>query len=93
MKITIDIDATADEARRFFGLPDLAPLQDALIADMTERMRESMATVDPEALWRQWMPAAGAGGVGTAGVDAMRQFWDQAMQTAMGGGRSDKKTE
>ena len=30
MKITIDFDATPDEARRFFGLPDIAPMQEAL---------------------------------------------------------------
>ena len=33
MKITIDFDATPDEARRFFGLPDIAPMQEALVAD------------------------------------------------------------
>lgn len=84
MKITIDLDATPDEARRFFGLPDIAPMQDALTAELTERMRASINAMDPETLWRQWMPSAGAG---ATGMDAMRQFWDQAMQTAMGGGK------
>ena len=29
MKVTIDIDCTPDEARRFMGLPDLTPVHDA----------------------------------------------------------------
>mgnify|MGYP007047024931 CR=1 FL=1 len=82
MKITIDFDATPDEARRFFGLPDIAPMQEALVAELTERMRASLAGLEPEALWRHWMPASGGGG-----VDAMRGFWDKAMQTAMGAGK------
>jgi len=81
MKITIDFDATPDEARRFFGLPDVAPMQEALIAEMSDRLRANIATMDPEALWRQWMPSNAGGG-----VEAMRSFWEQAMQSAMGGG-------
>lgn len=81
MKITIDFDATPDEARRFFGLPDVAPMQEALVTEMTERMRTSLNAMDPETLWRQWMPGSGA-----SSVDAMRQFWEKATQTAMGAG-------
>ena len=29
MKVTIDIDCTPEEARRFMGLPDLTPVHDA----------------------------------------------------------------
>ena len=82
MKITIDFDATPDEARRFFGLPDVVPMQETLIKEMTERMKSSLEAMEPEALWRQWMPANTGGG-----VEAMREFWDQAMQTAMGGAK------
>lgn len=34
MKITIDVDCTPDEARRFLGLPDVAPMQEALMAQL-----------------------------------------------------------
>ena len=83
MKITIDFDATPDEARRFFGLPDVAPMQEALTAELAERLKASLAAADPEALWRQWMP-----GAGDSGMQSMRQFWEQAMRGAMGGGNS-----
>jgi len=85
MKISIDIDATPEEARRFFGLPDVGPMQDALLSEMTERMRTSLANMEPEALWSQWMPgAAGA----SQGIESVRQFWEQAMQTSFSGAKS-----
>ena len=32
MKITVEIDCTPDEARQFLGLPDMKPMQAALMA-------------------------------------------------------------
>lgn len=84
MKISIDFDATPEEARKFFGLPDVAPLQEAMITELQNRMTEKLAAMDPETMWRQWMPAAGGGSAG-AGMDVMRQMWEQAMQTTMRG--------
>ena len=93
MKINIDFDATPDEALRFFGLPDIAPMPEALVAEMTQKMQDDLASMDPEQMWRQWMPVAGAGIAGAGldipgGTDAMRQCWEQAMRTAMTGGKS-----
>ena len=34
MKITINVDCTPAEAREFFGLPDLRPLQAAWLAEV-----------------------------------------------------------
>ena len=39
MKITVDVDCTADEARRALGLPDLTPIHDAYIAQLVEMMK------------------------------------------------------
>ncbi len=38
MKVTIDIDCTPQEARAFMGLPDVAPLNDHIVAEMQKRM-------------------------------------------------------
>ena len=38
MKITVNVDCTPEEARAFFGLPELKPLQDQIIQQMQERM-------------------------------------------------------
>ena len=34
MKVNIEIDCTPLEARQFFGLPDVQPMQAALLAEM-----------------------------------------------------------
>jgi hypothetical protein len=61
MKITVDIDCTPEEARSFLGLPDVKPMQDELMAEMQERMRASLHAMQPEELFRAWMPANIAG--------------------------------
>jgi len=38
MKITVDIDCTPEEARKFLGLPDVAPMQETLMRQVQERM-------------------------------------------------------
>ena len=56
MKITMEVDCTPEEARRFFGLPDVAPLQEEALAVLRGRVAEAAAATTPEALARLWMP-------------------------------------
>ena len=56
MKIKIDIDCTPQEVRAFFGLPDVEPVQEALLAKVQERLSEHLEARDPEALLRLWFP-------------------------------------
>ncbi|MEA2783080.1 MAG: hypothetical protein QOK29_4624 [Rhodospirillaceae bacterium] len=56
MKVKIDIDCTPEEARAFFGLPDLGPIQKEFMAAMQERLKASMEAMDPETLMKAWMP-------------------------------------
>ncbi|MFP4004038.1 MAG: DUF6489 family protein [Alphaproteobacteria bacterium] len=76
MKISIDIDCTPSEARRFFGLPDLEPLQTEVMEVLKDRMLRSLDAMDPEALARSWF---------TAGSQGMEQF-QKFMQGMMRGG-------
>ena len=70
MKIKIDIDCSPQEARSFFGLPDVTGMQEALLQDLQNRMTETLATADPEALMKTWMPA------GVQGLEALQKmFW------------------
>ena len=39
MKVTVDVDCTPEEARRFMGLPDLSQVHEAYV----ERMRKTVA--------------------------------------------------
>jgi hypothetical protein len=57
MKIKLDIDCTPDEARDFFGLPQVKPLQEELLKEMQERLRANIKAMDPEAMLKTWLPA------------------------------------
>lgn len=54
MKVNIEIDCTPQEARTFLGLPDVEPLNQALVAEMQTRMSENMARLQPEELMKSW---------------------------------------
>ena len=57
MKISLDIDCTAEEARKFFGLPEVQPLQDALLKEVQERMTANIKAMDAKAMIEAWLPA------------------------------------
>lgn len=59
MKVNINIECTPVEARAFFGLPDVTPLNDQLVAEMGKRMSANMDALEPEALMRNWMTMGG----------------------------------
>ncbi len=49
MKINVEVDLTPEEARRFFGLPDVSPLQEFAIARLREQMEKGAdGTLFPE---------------------------------------------
>ncbi len=80
MKIHVDIDCTPEEARTFLGLPDLGPIQQTFVDEMSKRMGEIMAKMDPESVFRAWMPQ------GMGGWEEWRKMWEQAAA-----GAKDKK--
>ena len=58
MKIHLEIDCTPEEARHFLGLPDLQPMQDAVMAKIQQQMLDAISAGSPEALLKAWMPLA-----------------------------------
>lgn len=78
MKFTIDCDCTPEEARQFFGLPDFQPMQDALLADMQEKMKQNMEAMDPANLMKLWFPQGAANGM-QAFSDLQKAIWEQMM--------------
>jgi hypothetical protein len=58
MKIHVEIDCTPEEARAFFGLPDVAPMQERLMKDVEEQMVAAMRSMEPDALMKTWLPAS-----------------------------------
>ena len=61
MKVTIDIDCTPEEARRFFGLPDVQPMQKAIMEEMEKRTLAEMEKFTPENLLSTWFSSGQQG--------------------------------
>jgi Family of unknown function (DUF6489) len=58
MKITFDVDCTPAEAREFFGLPDVRPMQEKVMGELERRVMAQLESVSPEAILRSWMAFA-----------------------------------
>ena len=58
MKVNVEIECTPEEARRFLGLPDLRPMQDAVMAKVQQQMLGAVDALSPESLLKTWMPLA-----------------------------------
>ena len=56
MNIKLDIDCTPQEARAFFGLPDLEPVHRAYVERMQQFVTEGLSPADFEKILRGWMP-------------------------------------
>ena len=52
MKVTMEIDCTPAEARLFFGLPNVEPMQDAVMAQLEKRMLTEMDRFSPEGIMK-----------------------------------------
>jgi hypothetical protein len=72
MKVNFDIECTPEEARRFMGLPDIAPMQERMMKELEARIAENMRALDPETLVKTWMPMSMQGW-----SDMQKMFWGQ----------------
>lgn len=59
MKVSVDVECTPQEARSFLGLPDVAPLNDQVVAELQKRMKDNMAALQPDELMKNWMTLGG----------------------------------
>jgi ketosteroid isomerase-like protein len=79
MKVTVNIDCTPEEARTFFGLPDVKPMQDAMMEEMQRRMKEGLTAQDMETIMKAWTNPALTQSVNQAmskGMEQMQKsFW------------------
>lgn len=74
MKMTIEVDCTPEEARRFLGLPDVSGLNDHLVQEMTKRIDANVSMLSPEEFMKNWM---------SFGTGAQEQF-RKMMETGLG---------
>jgi hypothetical protein len=80
MKVNVEINCTPEEARSFFGLPDLKPMQDRIMGEIEDQMRKNLGAMSPDSLLKTWLPAS------MQGVEQMQQlqqaFWSQLANIA-----------
>lgn len=81
MKFTVNVDCTPEEARAFLGLPDFAPMQQAVLSQMQDQVQKNMSAMDPEGIMKTWMPNAMSGM--QAFSDLQKSIWDQMTSVAM----------
>jgi hypothetical protein len=75
MKFTMNVECTPEEARSFFGLPDVQPMQERLMQEMEKRLLASFNAMDPTEIARSWFPS------GTQNLEQMQKlFWNQVQQ-------------
>jgi len=60
MKFSIDIDCTPDEARAFFGLPNVEVLNKAIMDQVQARMMDHMKAMSPDEMMKAWLPNGAA---------------------------------
>lgn len=87
LKFNIEVECTPDEARRFLGLPEIAPMQERLIEEMEAQLKETIRAMDGKAMLEQWLP------VGIKGVEQFQSFWTQLAAAAAGVQRNRKGRE
>jgi hypothetical protein len=73
MKITMTVDCTPDEARAFLGFPNVAAIQEQMMAAMQEQFRQQMST-DPETAMKAWF------GPGLQTMNEMQKAWSSFMK-------------
>jgi hypothetical protein len=86
MKINVEIDCTPLESRQLIGLPDVAPMQIAVMDKLQQQMMANIDKLSPEALMQSWF---------TFDLKLAERFQDlfAATMQGLGGTRtsSDKK--
>ena len=79
MKITVNIDCTPEEARSFFGLPNVQPMQEAVMAELQERLLGGIKQMDSDAMLKSWFQGVPGG---MASMEALQKmFWSQFSDT------------
>jgi hypothetical protein len=76
MKMTIEVDCTPEEARRFMGLPDVSALNEALVSEMQSRMSANLQALSPDELMKNWMA------FGTGAQEQFRKLMEAGLSAA-----------
>jgi Family of unknown function (DUF6489) len=78
MKITINIDCTPIEGRKLAGLPDVQPMQERLMGEIEQKIREATNRMSPDMLLRRWI------GLPPTKVEQMKTTMEQLLRDRPG---------
>jgi hypothetical protein len=84
MKFTVNVECSPEEARRFMGLPDVTPINEALVSEMTTRMQKNLALMSGENMMSSWMS------VGTQAQDAFVKLMTSGVAAATSAASREK---
>ena len=79
MKVKVEIDCTPQEARVFFGQPDVEGLNAFIVEKMRKSAEENMDALRPEEMMKSWMTFGGQA------QDQFRKLMEAAGSGAMPG--------
>jgi len=77
MKITVDVDCTPEEARRFMGLPDLTPVHEVYVSKMVDTVQNGITPDVLVGMIKTWAP------MGETGM----KMWQSLLEQATGGAK------
>ena len=80
MKLNINVECTPEEARTFFGLPDVRPVNDLIVSSLETRVKENIDTLsDPQKYFEKMMQYSGSG------MENMQKMFSAMMAGAASG--------
>lgn len=85
MKVTMEVDCTPDEARKFLGLPDISKANEAYVDNLAKAMQGVTSIEQLQSYVKQVAP------MGEMGLKMFQKFMEQGGLGAMSGAFSDKK--
>ncbi|MDP3550125.1 MAG: DUF6489 family protein [Novosphingobium sp.] len=84
MKVTMEVDCTPEEARRFLGLPDVSKANDVYVDNIAKAM-QGVSNIDQlQSFAKQIAP------MGEIGLKMFQNFMEQSAMGAMSGAGSKK---
>jgi uncharacterized protein DUF6489 len=55
VKFNVEVECTPEEARELLGLPDLKPMQAAVLAPLQQQMIDAAKSLSPEGILKMWL--------------------------------------
>jgi len=85
MKVTMEFDCTPDEARQFLGLPDVKPMQKAVMDRMEKQVLDAADAFTPESVLRYWFTFL------PQGQEQFQDMFGRMFLSGLGSARKDRE--